>query len=404
MRHPQLPAAAALTGYEPMIVAQLSATITLTAPTISAQASDNSFNDSASGFVAAGFTANKLVHVSGFTGSGANNIYAGLVTAVTAGKLTVAGTDGDVIVDDAAGESVTITQWDTVRTTAQGVANLGGGNLTTVNLQTGTTYTYVAGDKGKLVSHSNASAIAGTLPQATGSFGAGWAMWVENRGAGTLTITPTTSTIDGAASLAMTANQGCLIVSDGTNYYTMRGVGGAGGSTQGKHAIPIMASAMSPSMIAGCASLQLANTSSGHPDIVSLDFDPTTEQYAMFALIMQKSWNEGTLTAKFKWSHPNAVTNFGVVWGIQAVAISDGDLVDAGYGTAQTVSDTGGTTNTEYVSAETSAITVGGSPAVEDTLYFRVYRKAADAADTLAVSARLHGIILYHTTDADTDA
>lgn len=136
MRHPQLPTAAALTGSEPMIVAQPSATITLTATTISAQASDKSFNDSANGFVAAGFTANKLVHVTGFTGSGANNLYAGVVTAVTAGKLTIAGTDGDVIVDDAAGESVTITQWDTVRTTAQDVADLasGGGGGSPVNL------------------------------------------------------------------------------------------------------------------------------------------------------------------------------------------------------------------------------------------------------------------------------
>lgn len=95
-----------------------------------------------------------------------------------------------------------------------------------VNAQTGTTYTYVTGDRGKLVTHTNASAIAGTLPQATSTFGSGWYMYVENRGAGTLTITPTTSTIDGAATLALTTNQGCLIASDGTNYFTMRGIGG----------------------------------------------------------------------------------------------------------------------------------------------------------------------------------
>lgn len=100
-----------------------------------------------------------------------------------------------------------------------------------VNAQTGTSYTYLSGDFRKLVTHSNGSAIAGTLPQATGAFGAGWYMWVENRGAGTLTITPITSTIDGAASLALTTNQGCLIASDGTNYFTMRGVGATGAIT-----------------------------------------------------------------------------------------------------------------------------------------------------------------------------
>lgn len=98
-----------------------------------------------------------------------------------------------------------------------------------VNAQTGTSYTFVSGDRGKLVTHSNGSAVADTLPQATGAFGSGWFVWVENRGAGTVTITPTTSTIDGAASLALTTNQGCLIASDGTNYFTMRGIGGSGG-------------------------------------------------------------------------------------------------------------------------------------------------------------------------------
>ena len=98
-----------------------------------------------------------------------------------------------------------------------------------VNAQTGTTYIYLDSDCGKLVTHTNGSAIAGTLPNAAGAgFDAAWFMDVQNRGAGTLTITPTTSTIDGAASLALTTNQGVRIVSDGTNYFTMRGAGTGG--------------------------------------------------------------------------------------------------------------------------------------------------------------------------------
>jgi hypothetical protein len=106
-----------------------------------------------------------------------------------------------------------------------------------VNAQTGTTYTYVNGDAGKLVTHTNGSAIAGTLPQAGsgGNFAANWWMDVQNRGAGTLTITPTTSTIDGAATLTFTTGQGARIVSDGTNYFTQRGGAGSsgGGGTPG---------------------------------------------------------------------------------------------------------------------------------------------------------------------------
>lgn len=97
-----------------------------------------------------------------------------------------------------------------------------------VNAQTGTSYTILTGDRGRLITQSNAAASAYTLPVAT-TIRASWFTYVQNRGAGTLTITPTTSTIDGAASLALTTNQGCLLVSDGTNYFTMRGIGGSGG-------------------------------------------------------------------------------------------------------------------------------------------------------------------------------
>ena len=97
-----------------------------------------------------------------------------------------------------------------------------------VNAQTGTTYTFLASDAAKLVTFSNAAAIAATLPVAsTTGFGSTWYVDVQNIGAvghGWVTITPTTSTIDGAATLVVQAGSGTRIFSDGTNYFTQRGV------------------------------------------------------------------------------------------------------------------------------------------------------------------------------------
>lgn len=174
--------------------------------------------------------------------------------------------------------------------------------------------------------------------------------------------------------------------------------------TAGRHSVPIVSGAMRPSSSGGCQALTLIALSAGQPDISSLDFDATTEEYAQFILPMPKSWNEGTITARFLWSHPATTTNFGVVWALQGVAVSDGDAIGASFGTAQTVTDTGGTTDSQYVSGESAAITIAGTPAAEDVVHFRVYRKAADGSDTLAVDARLHGVILYLTTDAENDA
>lgn len=114
-----------------------------------------------------------------------------------------------------------------------GSAGIGAGNawqriaqdLVGVNAQTGTTYTVLLSDRSKLVTLKNASAVAVTLPQAGTTFPNGWISLLSNQGAGTVTITPTTSTIDGAASLTLTTGQGITLVSDGTNYFTVRGLG-----------------------------------------------------------------------------------------------------------------------------------------------------------------------------------
>lgn len=102
----------------------------------------------------------------------------------------------------------------------------------TTNAQTGTSYTFVSGDRAKLVTFSNASAIAVTLAQAQSATRAavgftGWHCWVLNKGAGAVTITPTTSTIAGAATLVLSQYEGALIVSDGTNYQAIEFSAGA---------------------------------------------------------------------------------------------------------------------------------------------------------------------------------
>ena len=137
----------------------------------------------------------------------------------------------------------------------------------------------------------------------------------------------------------------------------------------------------------------------------TLDFDASTKEYAQFAIRMPKSWNEGTVTAIFAWSHASTTTNFKVAWALQAVAIGDDDAGDAAFGTAQQANDTGGTTNDLYASPETSATTIAGSPVAEDWVVFQVYRVADDATnDTLAIDARLHGVSIYITTDVGNDA
>lgn len=179
-------------------------------------------------------------------------------------------------------------------------------------------------------------------------------------------------------------------------------VNGVSVSPLGQQTIWVPAVAMYGRLTNAAASGTL-ETSTNRVMIRTLDFDTTTIEYAQFAIQMPKGWNEGTLICQFVWSHAATTTNFGVVWAIQAVAFADNNAVDAAFGTAQGVADTGGTANTIYITTETSPMTVAGAPGPEEYVVFQVWRNTADANDTMAIDARLHGVKIHYTIDAAKD-
>jgi hypothetical protein len=145
-----------------------------------------------------------------------------------------------------------------------------------LNAQTGTSYAIATTDAGKLITFSNAAATAVSLSQATtAGFTAGFSFDVENKGAGVVTLTPATSTVNGAATLALGQNQGCTVTSDGTNYQVSACTALSGLSTvasqtvlgngSGSTAVPI-ALTLTGNLVASSTTLgtvQLINAQSG---------------------------------------------------------------------------------------------------------------------------------------------
>jgi hypothetical protein len=78
--------------------------------------------------------------------------------------------------------------------------------------------TILSTDRGNRVAYSSTSSVAVTLPQdGSGGFAGGFNMRVSNQNTGVVTITPTTSTINGTATLVLQEGQDCFITPDSTN-------------------------------------------------------------------------------------------------------------------------------------------------------------------------------------------
>jgi len=173
-------------------------------------------------------------------------------------------------------------------------------------------------------------------------------------------------------------------------------------SLTGLQTIWVPAAAMRPTVSNGCAAITDVETTAGRPDMQVLDFDTSADEHAQFQILFPKSWNEGTITFRVAWT--TTATDTGTVaWGLQGVAVGDGDTIDIAYGTAVVVSDAGQSTAEDlYLTAESSAVTIAGSPAVDQLCYFRIFRDIS--ADAMEEDARLMGVRILFSTDAGNDA
>jgi hypothetical protein len=155
-----------------------------------------------------------------FSGSTSGTTTVQATAVAGTNTLTLPATTSDTLVGLAA------TQTLTNKTLTAPVINTAKINLS-FNAQTGTTYTLVAADSGKLVTTSNASAIVVTIPPAI--FAAGEQINVQSIGAGLtsfvagagVTITSTGAT--SAAPILRAQNSACTIVCTASNTFTVIG-------------------------------------------------------------------------------------------------------------------------------------------------------------------------------------
>jgi len=170
----------------------------------------------------------------------------------------------------------------------------------------------------------------------------------------------------------------------------------------GKETIWVPATAMYPTTTNGCSNLEQTELTAGQPELKTLDFDASSDEFAQFAVAFPKSWNEGTVT--FQAFFTANTTNTGTTaWKLNGVAVADNDPIDVAFGTAvgPTAKAHSGTANDLDITAESGALTIAGSPAADEQVFFSIFRDVSE--DDLSSDAKLLGIKLFFTTDAAND-
>lgn len=177
--------------------------------------------------------------------------------------------------------------------------------------------------------------------------------------------------------------------------------GGDAGTVVGKQSIWIPASAMLPRITSG-AGVGVLDTGAADNTIPVLDFDQTSAENAQFSIAMPKSWNESTVTFTPYWTADAGTAAQTFILQMTGAAVSNDDPLNATMGSAASSSDTLIATGDLHIGPESGAVTIGGTPAEGDLVIFTLTRDVT--TDTLAADARLLGIMLHITLNANTDA
>lgn len=144
-----------------------------------------------------------------------------------------------------------------------------------------------------------------------------------------------------------------------------------------------------------------ATSATGGINWWGMAYDPSLEEVGYWNVVMPDSYDGSTLTAQFYWTTTAASGD--VVWAISGRAYGNNEEIGQATGTQVEFNDTALNATDVHITGQSSAITLSGTPAGGEFVSFRVHRKAAQAADTLATDAHLMMVKIEFATSSYSD-
>jgi parallel beta-helix repeat protein len=159
------------------------------------------------------------------------------------------------------------------------------------------------------------------------------------------------------------------------------------------------AGAFAPRVTAGPA-IQSEEYATNDIQVDQLLFDGATTNEGAQWKGWPTNWNRGTFQVHYFWDAASGASAAdSVVWQTQARVASDDDPIDGSWGTAVTTVDSVSAVGDVMVSALSSPITAGGSPAQNDLLWIEVERLQDNASDNMAEDAKFLGVLILYTAE-----
>ncbi|KKM00676.1 hypothetical protein LCGC14_1802030, partial [marine sediment metagenome] len=191
---------------------------------------------------------------------------------------------------------------------------------------------------------------------------------------------------------------GQVLTSTGASSAPAFEAAGGGGGTP---TIPLTALHFSPTVANGCAEAVKVSVGSGATSKLYwvLDFDDGADEHAIAGPYpLPEDYDGGTMTARIAWT-TTATDADGVAWAIKLLSIDDGDDISAAsWGSAVVTTDDAQSNADDFlVTAESSAITPGGTAVAPESLWVMIFRDVSDANDDMAEDARLISVKLEYT-------
>jgi len=173
----------------------------------------------------------------------------------------------------------------------------------------------------------------------------------------------------------------------------------------GKQTIWVPATAMYATTTNGCADIDQTELTAGQPELKTLDFDPSSDENAQFTIAFPKAWDPSQLIMYQVFWTANSTNTGDCIWNLKGVGIADNDAIDTAFGTAVAITDAhSGTANDLNVTAQSGSVTIAGSPAADEDVFFNISRDANDGSDTFTGDAKLLGIKIFFATNLPNDA